>query len=367
VDAHYTPSAIAHQMAAVSRQTSIRQAADFAAGDGALLRAVRHFHAGAALSGTDCHHPAVAQLKAAEPEWNLSVCDFLSPRSRAATGALRKRPKFDLIMLNPPFSYRGQAGYPLMLAGRDAVRVSPAAGFVLVATDYLAERGELIALLPLSTLSSEKDADLWDRLRGRWLVEIAAELGSAAFVGLATKTVIVRVARKPQAPSFAPRESDRVSAVRYPRIEVAVVRGCVPRHTAAQDQGGRPFIHTTNLTREGLREVFADVRSGRCTAGPAVLVPRVGNPVAWKVQVRDDPTPAVLSDCVIALQCRTREDANLVAERLRRNWTIVAAHWSGSCAPYVTLQRLKALLDGVGVDVVLSESLNCQTPEARAA
>jgi hypothetical protein len=115
--------------------------------------------------------------------------------------------------------------------------------------------------------------------------------------------------------------------------------------------GGSPMLHTTGLTRKGPVFFSAKEVQGRRVRGPAVVFPRVGQPVDWKVQLYLGDAPVLLSDCVIGLECGTREEAEHVHELIVDKWESVKKAWNGSCAPYVTMERLRLALTKIRIGV----------------
>ena len=59
--------------------------------------------------------------------------------------------------------------------------------------------------------------------------------------------------------------------------------------------------------------------------------------------------PIVLSDCVIAIQCTTKEDAAEVRSRLLSRWTEFSDIYGGTCAPYMTINKLQDFLLRCGI------------------
>jgi hypothetical protein len=130
-------------------------------------------------------------------------------------------------------------------------------------------------------------------------------------------------------------------------ITVALVRGNLPMFRALDEnvEKGLHVVHTTNLkmnsvTLDGIR----NCSHRRVLKGPAVLLPRVGLPSDQKVAVYSSNSQIVLSDCVYGLECETKESAVGVKERLLGNWAFVAAAYSGTGAPYITVKKLSNVL-----------------------
>jgi hypothetical protein len=369
VDAHYTPEGVAQRIVDSVAAARVGRAVDFAAGDGALLRAANRRFPTASLFATDVFPPTVRNLRASRPDWTVGVCDFLEPRSRASSQIARSGQRYDLVLLNPPFSFRGQRGRAVTFPNGMSAVASPAAAFTFVAAPFVAPDGQLLVLLPAGSLRSQKDRAIWQTLSLEWLIEPVADFGRGAFAGLAAKTTLVSLERKrqdaPSHPLHVAAGSDRRPS--EPGLAVRVVRGCIARHLTRRIDSGRPFLHTTGLTPTAIIEERVEAAGGRETAGPAVLIPRVGNPSPWKIKVRMDSSPVLLSDCVIALECPDPATAHAVAERLLADWSRTSSFWSGSCAPYITLEALRLLLSELGIDERAVRVPSSQSLSRRAA
>ena len=128
--------------------------ADFAAGDGALLTAACAVWPKAKAFALDIDNLALRRLRYRNPSWSIGRCDFLSEDSRGKSIPLQAvKGNTDVILLNPPFSCRGASRFKLKLNGRELC-CSKAMAFVLLATEYLAVDGQIVAILPESTFLS---------------------------------------------------------------------------------------------------------------------------------------------------------------------------------------------------------------------
>jgi hypothetical protein len=199
-------------------------------------------------------------------------------------------------------------------------------------------------------------------------VNTVAENGGRSFNGCVAKTLIVHVKNKAAnqltgvingtAVEPSPRMGQRI-------VRTAIFRGKVQVHQAKlfKSRKGFPFVHSTELRAEGIDLRGKRIRSAHhLLRGPAVLLPRVGKPTAWKVAVYDGRTRIVLSDCVLALKCDDLHDAMRIRETLQDKWDVVARAYSATCAPYVTVSALADVLRHLGVQVTLSRngSQGCQ-------
>jgi hypothetical protein len=133
---------------------------------------------------------------------------------------------------------------------------------------------------------------------------------------------------------------------------VKIIRGVVQMHTVNghQHRKALPLIHTTELrgglVRESQRRTIQDRRT---LTGPAVLLPRVGEPKKEKIALYLRRDPVVLSDCVIGLKCKSQEKAKSLGILLKEYWGVVQSAYGGTCAKYSTLSSLKKVCAGLGI------------------
>ena len=214
MDRIYTPPHLAALMAKASRvrpnQSEEFVVADFAAGYGELLLAVESLWPMATVVGTDIDGKAVRNLREMSDNWRIGVCDFLNPRSRQSSPLLRSLAGHtNLVVLNPPFSCRG--GKRVSATVGDAKsKCSVGLAFVVNSIDYLAEGGELIAVLPQGSLTSEKDAQTWNLLNRIGDTEVLKTNGLRTFPRAAVRTAIVRFQKQ-----HGPRESRAFSGTEH--------------------------------------------------------------------------------------------------------------------------------------------------------
>lgn len=342
-DQIFTPQAVATALAlAASRRPAL--VADFAAGEGALLAASAKRWPQARHVALDIDADVVTALQAAHPTWEAHHGDFLAPPTAIAAlaGAV------DLVLLNPPFSCRGNARVAAAL-GAEQVRCSRAMAFVSQALGFLAAQGELVAIVPASCLTSAKDAEARNAIGRAYKVEILEANQGSVFEGRAVAVAQIRISRRKGAPNAwaAPRPRASVRRLHAP-YRVVVARGATGVHTVAPDAQGAPFIHTTDL-RDGAWSPAGRhaTRPAEIIAGEtALLVPRVGRPDVGKLTLVEGP--AVLSDCLFRLRTEPAGHEAALRQVLIDAWEGLAALYGGSCAPYATLADLTAFLARLG-------------------
>ena len=163
-DEFFTPEDVAATAVDAITLRRVETVADFAAGKGSLLQAASLKRPNAKFVATDLSRSMVSFLKRRFPGWQVGQCDFLRPGSREQCKAVRRlRGEADLVLLNPPFSYRRAA---VAVTSRRSMpfRCSPAAAFVVTSIEYLRPGGQLLCIVPTSTLRSELDAAARDLL-----------------------------------------------------------------------------------------------------------------------------------------------------------------------------------------------------------
>ena len=346
--------------------------ADFAAGAGELLLAAAAVWPTATLVATDIDSQAVRKLREKSKAWRTGVCDFLNPRSRQGSPLLRSLVGHtNLVLLNPPFSCRGGKRVSATI-GNVTWKCSVGLAFVVNSIDYLAEGGELIAVLPAGSLTSEKDAATWNLLRKMGDTEVLKTNGLRTFPRAAVRTAIVRFrklrSRVEVEPPLVLNTRDALCQGEHPLVRI--VRGTTQVNEIQRSQecgGSIAFVHSThlqNFTVSGHYEIRG--RLGRCAVGPMVLLPRVGQPKQSKVAQYLDGDVLVLSDCVIALMCHSPESAELLWKDLQVNWSLLEQEYVGSGARYITNQRLCGLLLHLGYSPLIATSKDHRDSERKS-
>jgi hypothetical protein len=360
VDCIYSPPELAAKMISKAEGgTSPAVIADFAAGDGQLLKAAHEKWPQSTIIATDINKSSVALMRRTAADWHVGLCDFLNPRSRSRSSILPEiKGKVSLVLLNPPFSCRGNTRVLVNFNGTE-IRCGVALAFVLTSITFLCSDGQLIAVLPAGCLQSQKDAAAWEAIRKVCHVKVVGENGHRTFSGWSPKTVIVRLKMRP-ARNRARRRSNIASnnghLTMRRRISVSVFRGKISMPDLNGNKAKRtvPLVHSTELEKSGVnlsrRRVDAKLKSVR---GPAVLLQRVGRPDVGKILPYFEEKPIVLSDCVIALKCGTTDEARVVKTTMVKNWEKIERAYGGTCARYITVDSLCDLLNSFGFEAAV--------------
>ncbi|TWT41375.1 methyltransferase [Botrimarina hoheduenensis] len=345
-DAFYTPSWLAEAVVAFSSKNRARIVADFAAGDGALLRAAELRWRTAEIVAADLCDTAVRRIRKTHENWSCTKCDFLDASSRARSRTLPSLlGEVDQILLNPPFSCRGGTSF-LTNTRHGAFKCGQALAFVITALEYLKPGGELTAVLPSNALNSQKDRQAVRYLRHFYSLTCDYAASSSHFKGCRVKYVLVSLSPRMQVKKSNKVEPD-VSRSSGKQVRVQVVRGTSQMHDLPE--AGRTLVHTTDM-RDHRVEL-----NGHCghpwrpsVIGPAILLPRVGAPTLDKACLYLRRKRVALSDCVIGLQCRSTSDAKCILAAFNRHREKFTTMFSGTCAPYLTVARLKSVLQELG-------------------
>lgn len=325
-------------------------AADFAAGGGGLLDPVLRMWPSAKLVAIDVCSRAIRSLRRRRSAWSIHRMDFLHEIQRAKCKSLEAlRGSIDVVLLNPPFSCRG-ASIREIKADGEMFSCSEAMAFVLTSLPYLAEHGQLIAVLPNGTLSNEKDQSAWSFVRKSYRLEVVGTNGRKTFPGCHARTTVVRLSpcRTDATPRALIRSRPRAIS---PQVQVAVVRGSIQMHQipSGPNAGKIVLVHSSDLTENKMASSrkICTVRS--IARGPAVLLPRVGVPDRRKIALVTSREIMALSDCVISLGCNTVADATRVQQNMISNWNGLSALYGGTCAPYLTIENLRRFLNRCGI------------------
>jgi len=348
VDQHYTPPWLAKRLAEfIIPPPQNGRVGDLSAGDGELLRAcVASLESSVQVVARDLDSDAISRLTIAHPDWDVGISDVFS----TGRGLPDEIDPVHLLVLNPPFSYRGAGGIRVDLPGFQG-RLSPAMAFLVLSLQVLREDGQCLAILPASTLTSLKDSQALSRLEEDWGVGVIDRVPPRGFPGVSASVVLVELGGRSRDSTAGSTVDGLAGCAPSHGIRLEVVRGCTPVHRVSS-ASGRPvdFLHSTGL-RGGVATPSRrswDSFSGRVVSGPFIAIPRVGQFAPTKVCVFNSERPVLLSDCVIALRPDASEDIHRVHSALLEHHASLEALYAGSCAPYVTIVRLVRYLESLG-------------------
>jgi len=297
VDAYYSPEWVADLLVSALPSSASGVVIDPAAGDGALLRsAERRFGTSIQAAAVDVDRETIRRLRRAEPGWLISRADFTNDRSLYSSSVygVAQRASVSWVLLNPPFSYRGNSGSTITTLYGD-FRVARPVLFLWRALEKLRPKGGVVAVLPAGVLDGDRHRDFWEAKARLFTVTEIERLPSRAFLGAVVSSVIVSVVpltfssllNRPGA------EHSTVSAQEKDNSTcccVDIIRGRVPRAVGAEVDSGESSIdmmHTTDLN--GLRasnRPHLRASASLASSGVFVVIPRVGNPASFRPAIR---------------------------------------------------------------------------------
>lgn len=351
-DAYYTPQWLAQKLIASSNKKRVDVVADFAAGDGVLLRAAQRRWKDAKIIASDLCEKSVRRLRRKHSSWHCTKIDFLESHQLDRPSSLSDYlGQIDQIVLNPPFSCRGGSVF-FARTSEGPIQSGRAMAFVVASTQFLSSCGELLAVLPSNVLSSQKDAAAVKYLRQCFDVQCdnAFTGSSNDFQGCRVRYLIMKVSRSRSEIVDRIKGQSRRQPLKNRDLKVRIIRGTSQMHNLPRS--GRTLVHTTELRAHTveLNGHFGDPRRPS-VIGPAVLLPRVGAPRVDKVCLFLRRKRIVLSDCVVGLQCKSSDDARLLLSALSGHRAIYESMFSGTCAPYLTIKRLATVLHQLGCTI----------------
>lgn len=349
-DAFYTSNTTATQLVQSAASLNPHTIADFACGDGQLLFAAAERWPNARLIAIDINAKVYPELKANVNVDHFVVADFL--RCETLTSL---RASIDLVIINPPFSCKGGTKIYLSFKGEN-IGCSLAMAFILRSTEFLSQSGELLALLPSSCLTSHKDQHARDLLTSAFQLDVLDEPFLPKFKGCSVDVVSVRLIHRSIELSAPP--SIGISAL---SDEFTIVRGKRPNpqtfgSLSVCAKSLVPFVHTTELHAGTVRtdRSIPLSTSDRIVRGPAILMPRVGRPKLGKLSLLDKGNSVAISDCVIAITAEDPRRVIKLYQLMCAAWPDIRQAYTGSCAKYLTLTRLKTIIATIDKDVTQS-------------
>jgi predicted RNA methylase len=333
--------------------------ADFAAGSGELIRQAQQRWPSATFLATDINKNIVSRLRRQNAGWLVGKCDFLNYKSRKLCSVTSALPEVSVVLLNPPFSCKGASRFQTHFR-ESTIRCSLALAFVFESLLFLKSGGQLAALLPAGSLTSEKDKHAWKVLDALYEIRTFGTNGRTTFHDCSAETVIVRLSRRKSIDRLSVEGPNQQAEIATDDLaSIKIFRGKVPMYlTNGYSRANYlPLVHTTELSKEEIDMSARKVKpKWSAIRGPAVLLPRVGRPYEHKIKLYLSNDPLVLSDCVIALRCETSEQAKNLQSILLAKWDKLKLAYVGTCAKYITIKSLRFLLNSMGLNVALDSS-----------
>ena len=339
-DKFYTPDHLADRLIGHIAEEDIETAVDFCVGDGDLLKAVQRRFPDVKCFGVDISEESIECLRKEHTNWTLGACDFME---RAKVTKLKgfEGGKYDLIVLNPPFTCKGSTLCKIEFDGK-AFKCSTALMFLTEALGYLNKKGVLYAILPIGCLCTQKDRELWNYLVENYQLKVLEKQDRPYWWKCSPNILLVSLKSELVKPT-----NNNVVEFDFTHLPIKeIIRGSIGMHEVKYSEGsdGQKVIHTTNM-QENLVKDPRRIRNGKQYSmnGTVVLVPRVCNPNKGKICIYSSKSPFVLSDCVVALKTENEKDAQTVYEALMNHWEDFREVYNGTGAKYTTMERLNEL------------------------
>ncbi len=337
-DSHYTPKNLAEYLVSHIEKQDIFSIADFCVGEGDLLKAAKLKWNNVQFYGSDISGDVIHLLGKLYPDWKLCKCDFLNPKSRGKRLIFKNR--YDLILLNPPFTCKGATIKSIILDDIE-YHVSTAMAFLVEAIKFLKENGIMYAILPQSVAYSQKDEKIRNYLIDKYNLKLFEELNNQGFEKCTPNIVLASINDK----------NKILQDTKFKRIttgieQLSIQRGNISMHEVYEvKKSAIPLIHSTNLKNNTIVDLKYKVNKIRSRIeGPALLIHRVGQPNINKICVIPPKKAYALSDCVIGIKTKTMDDCMLLNKIFIDNWSDFSNLYKGTGAKYITVERLKYFL-----------------------
>lgn len=348
LDQHFTPPEIARNMLNYASIKAPNYIADFAAGEGALLDAARLRWPKARLIATDIDPKIVNGIKAVKSYIEISKCDFLNLNSSNKCSVLKGvKGSISLIILNPPFSCKGSI-YHNSNYNNQILKSGVALAFVINSLQYLAESGELISILPESSIYGDRDAASLRHIGKDYRIRILERYGASTFAGCSANTVLVKFSKNMCLKDHALRIE--ASTLRVRDNNIILQRGKLDMTPLNKRKFKKyklyPLVHTTELNNNKIQYngYFVD-KTEYLINGPAILIPRVGRPNKGKIALLKKNEQVALTNCLIALKARTNGQIQVIYSKLIRKWNDFEKLYTGTGARYITTSKITAFLN----------------------
>lgn len=340
IDSYYTPSYLASRLLSYLESHTFKNVVDFCVGDGELIRAALNLWPNIECYGTDISASALRYVREKHPDWNLGKCDFLNDKSKRSCKVLKgKKNRFDLILLNPPFSCVGGTVHTISL-DKKVFKASTAMKFLAESVKYLAHDGCLLAIMPISTYYSQKDKALWEYMTTHYKLSILEIPDGNFFKDCSPSIILVSVNV-----NIRTKTNKSILDFSCGFKDYKIYRGKISVHQANYDQEGLPFIHSTNINGNKLINANRKISAkSSIVKGPVILMPRVGKPDPQKIYYHKEDSQLVISDCIIAILPSSLKEGEKIYHKLIDNWDILKELYKGTGAKFITIERLDSFL-----------------------
>ncbi len=344
---HYTPPALADLAIRHCRLQNPRTIADFCCGSGNLLLAAKRRWPSSRLFGVDIDATAVAAAQVSCDAEMLFCSDFLAEDFAESCVRQGSPQKFDLILLNPPFS--GNRRFFKHHGNFGNGTCSLPIAFVATCLGYLHERGELICILPEATLHGFVDGQVLHEIQVHFDFEVLTPPSYNLFPGVNASAYVARISHRAHRDI---RREARKTHPNYSSDRWSITRGSIsiPRNLRTTASAANGWIHTTSIRRGLVKQYYAmptTQKTLRSAPVGSLLVPRVGRvrPGSFAIQNLNRPVPT--SDCLLHVSFDEDGLAARVLALMVERFDEVARLYVGTGARHVTAGRLDAFLSSL--------------------
>lgn len=339
-DSFYTTTPLAERLIDYVNDRKFNSVVDFCIGDGELIRAAQNKWKNIKCYGVDISEDVISELKIKHPIWFVETCDFTEDSERDNCIITQNRRKYDLILLNPPFTCKGSTINRVCFKGKE-YKMSTAMMFVVKALQYLSKKSIMLAILPISCAYSQKDKEIWEFLRQQYNLKVLEERDKQYFKKCNPNIVLVSIN------DTSETISKNEKCKKIEGFKLSTFRGNLSVHERknSSSKKRKKFVHTVNLIDNSLQNLKQYTLYPRSEiSGPAVLISRVGNPSVKKICTISQDETYVISDCIIAIKTETQIEAEKLKQLFIDNWDYIKTLYKGTAAKYITLERLHTFL-----------------------
>jgi 16S rRNA G966 N2-methylase RsmD len=293
----------------------------------------------ATFYGNDISKKVIKLLKKNYPEWILENCDFLNIIAKTKLKLFNN--KFDVILLNPPFSCRGSKKNKIIFDEIE-FNISTAMAFFVESIKYLNKDGVLYAILPQSVAYSQKDEKIRNYLYEKYNFIIINEINKQEFEKCSPNIIIAAVNDKTLS-----IKNNTFKQINTRINNLKILRGNISMHNIiTTKKGSLALIHSTNIKNNKIEGVKYMVKKEYSKIiGPALLICRVGQPNQKKICIIPSKKEYALSDCVIGIMTNSANDCKKLKNIIINNWSYFLNLYKGTGAKYVTIERIKYFLN----------------------
>ena len=328
---------------------------DFCAGNGSLLQAAKERWPTAGCFANDIDRTVLRAV----PDVVWVTSDFLSSDFEIIS-RLDFPDSFDLIVLNPPFSLdRNQCS---RARGKFSdVGCSVAFAFLFTALSYLSDQGELLAVMPTSTLRSDRDTNARKYLKKYFKCRMISQPNYDRFPGLDVSTYLMAVRHK----RSLSKPSNSCEIISQAGTGWTISRGriSVKRANRIEQVGLHGWIHTTSIKsfRIAVRYELPDhclIKDQKFLPKNSLIIPRVGN-----IQPGDlvlSKRKEILSDCLLGVTFDHPSFPAIVLRSINENFSSFMKIYSGTGAPYTTQHKVSRFINNL---LAMCEALTENFPE----